>query len=71
MRALPVLRMMDKCTCGMDMWTTLQVDHMPTPPEHLPTWIPPYGPDALRLPLRRPCLAFFKKVAQTPEKGPS
>ena len=49
MRAPPVMRMMDKCTYGMDIWTTLQVDHMPTPTEHLPTWAR-LRPDALRLP---------------------
>jgi len=30
---------MDKRTYGMDIWTTLQVDHMPTPPEPLTTWV--------------------------------
>jgi hypothetical protein len=35
--------MMDKRTAGLDIWTTLQVDHMPTPLEPLPTWVFAYG----------------------------
>ena len=33
--------LMDKSTYGMDIWTTLQVDHMATPTEHLTTGVPP------------------------------
>ena len=32
---------MDKSTYGMDIWTTLQVDHMTTPTEHLTTGVLP------------------------------
>lgn len=47
--------LMDKSTCGMDMWTRLRLDHMPTPPEPLPTGVRPTGLT------RFACPTFFQK----------
>ena len=49
--------LMDKSTYGMDMWTRLRLDHMPTPSEPLPTGVRPTGLTRFACPT-----FFFKKT---------